>query len=151
MQDIYFYVMKSYFYLFISLDIFKETLQNKGVTGKLEAWLTFFCADEPEYIVELITAYPEFKLLYEDVYRLCLNTEKVMEMFSEELRMLDVNTTQFMIDTMQERLDELKALVSEEKEKIDEQQGKIDEQQGKIAEQQKIIEQLKKQLKAAGK
>ncbi|MDD6070424.1 MAG: hypothetical protein PUC12_06360, partial [Clostridiales bacterium] len=74
-------------------------MQNKGVTGKLEAWLTFFCADEPEYIVELITAYPEFKLLYEDVYRLCLNTEKVMEMFSEELRMLDVNTTQFMIDT----------------------------------------------------
>ena len=117
-------------FYFISLDIFKETLQNKGVTGKLEAWLTFFCADEPEYIVELITAYPEFKLLYEDVYRLCLNTEKVMEMFSEELRMLDVNTTQFMIDTMQE---------------------KIDEQQDKIDEQQKIIEQLKEQLKAAGK
>ena len=63
-------------------------MQNKGVTGKLEAWLTFFCAEKPEYIVELITTYPEFKLLYEDVYQLCLNTEKVMEMFSEELRML---------------------------------------------------------------
>ena len=139
-------------FYFISLDIFKETLQNKGVTGKLEAWLTFFCADEPEYIVELITAYPEFKLLYEDVYRLCLNTEKVMEMFSEELRMLDVNTTQFMIDTMQERLDELKALVSEEKEKTDEQQGKIDEQQGKIDEQQgKIDEQQGKIDEQQGK
>ena len=117
-------------FYFISLDIFKETLQNEGVTGNLEAWLTFFCADEPEDIVELITACPEFKLLYEDVYRLCLNTEKVMEMFSEELRMLDVNTTQFMIDSMQE---------------------KIDEQQDKIDEQQKIIEQLKEQLKATGK
>ena len=116
-------------FYFISLDIFKETLQNKGVTGKLEAWLTFFSAEEPEYIVELITRYPEFKLLYEDVYQLCLNTEKVMEMFSEELRMLDVNTTQFMIDTMQE---------------------KIDEQQGKIDEQEKIIKQLQEKLQKAG-
>ena len=75
-------------FYFISLDIFEKTLQNKGVTGKLEAWLTFFCAEKPEYIEELIITYPEFKLLYEDVYQLCLNTEKVMEMFSEELRML---------------------------------------------------------------
>ena len=65
--------------------------------------------------------------MYEDVYQLCLNTEKVMEMFSEELRMLDVNTTQFMIDTMQE---------------------KIDDQQEKIDEQEKLIKQLQGQLQA---
>ena len=123
-------------FYFISLDIFEKTLQNKGVTGKLEVWLTFFCAEKPEYIEELITTYPEFKLLYEDVYQLCLNTEKVMEMFSEELRMLDVNTTQFMIDTMQE--------------KIDDQQEKIDKQQEKIDKQEKLIKQLQERLQAAG-
>ena len=130
-------------FYFISLDIFEKTLQNKGVTGKLEAWLTFFCAEKPEYIEELITTYPEFKLLYEDVYQLCLNTEKVMEMFSEELRMLDVNTTQFMIDTMQEKIDD-------QQEKIDKQQEKIDDQQEKIDKQEKLIKQLQERLQAAG-
>ncbi len=129
-------------FYFISLDIYKEKLHNEGVTGKLEAWLTFFCAEEPEYIEKLILAYPEFKLLYEDVYQLCLNTEKVMEMFSEELRMLDVNTTQLMIDIMQERLDEQRGT-------IDEQRGTIDQQQNTINEQAQLIETLKKELKEA--
>ena len=160
-------------FYFISLDIFHESLHNKGVTGKLEAWLTFFCTDNPEDIVKLIMEYPEFKSLYEDVYQLCLNTEKVMEMFSEELRMLDVNTTQFMIDTMQEKIDEQKNKVDsleellkekhqelsslqdeidEQQGKIDEQQGKIDEQKGKIAEQKgKIDEQKGKIAEQKGK
>lgn len=45
----------------------------------MEAWLTFLCRDEPEIIIELIEQYPEFKPLYEDIYELCLNIEKVME------------------------------------------------------------------------
>ena len=127
-------------FYFISLDIFRETLHNKGVTGELEAWLTFLCTDEPEYIVKLITEYPEFKDLYEDVYRLCLNTEKVMEMFSEELRMLDANTTQFMIDTMQEKIDEQQGIIIE-------QQGKIDDLQGMVNGQIEMIKQLQEQVK----
>ncbi len=84
-------------------------MHNEGVTNKLEAWLTFLSTDEPEDIVELITKYPEFKKMYEDVYQLCLNMEKVMGMFSEELRMLDANTTQLMIDMMQESLEKTQA------------------------------------------
>ena len=33
---------------------------------------------------------------------MCRNTEKVMNMFSKELRELDRNTVQYMIDEMQE-------------------------------------------------
>lgn len=40
-------------------------------------------SDEPEDIVRLITDYPEFKVIYDEVYNLCLNVEKVMEMFSK--------------------------------------------------------------------
>jgi len=148
-------------FYFISLDIFKEKLQNKGISSELDAWLTFLCMDTPEYIKKLISEYPKFKPLYEDVYRLCLNVEDVMGLFSEELRMLDRNTTQFMIDTMQEKIDDLQVTVDEQQGKIDEQQGKIDEQQGKIDEQQgkideqqetideqkKIIQHLQAQLK----
>lgn len=79
-------------YIFIPLDIFRKTRHNKNIDNKMDARLTFFSTDDPEEIVKLITAYPEFKPLYEDVYQLCLNTEKVMGMFSKELQILDENT-----------------------------------------------------------
>ena len=46
--------------------------------------------------------YPEFQKMYREIYELCLNVEKVMEMFSKELQELDRNTVQYMIDEMQE-------------------------------------------------
>ena len=92
-------------YIFIPLDIFKHSRHNKPIENRLQAWLTFFCEDSPERIIELITAYPEFKFMYEDIYRICQNMEEVMGFFSEELRILDRNTVQLMIDEMQEELD----------------------------------------------
>ena len=45
--------------------------------------------------------------MYETLYRMCLNVEKVMNMFfSEELRILDRNTVQYMIDEQQKEIDE---------------------------------------------
>ena len=32
----------------------------------------FLSSDEPEDIVRLITDYPEFKVIYDEVYNLCL-------------------------------------------------------------------------------
>lgn len=92
-------------YIFIPLDIFKSSRHNKPIEDRLQAWLTFFCEDSPQQIIELITAYPEFKFMYEDIYRICRNMEEVMGFFSEELRILDRNTVQLMIDEMQEELD----------------------------------------------
>lgn len=91
-------------YLFVPLDIFKKIRHDKGINGKLEAWLTFLGSDEPEDIVQLVTEYPEFKAAYEEVYNLCLNTEKVMGIFSEELQILDQNTAQLMVEEMQQEL-----------------------------------------------
>lgn len=80
----------------------------------------FLSVDEPEMIVKLITEYPQFKAYYGEIYQLCRNTEKVMEMFSKELQELDRNTVQYMIDEMQEVIDaqqkqieELKARLAE--------------------------------------
>ncbi len=133
-------------FYFISLDIFQKELHNKGITGKLQAWLTFLCMDDPEYIEKLIREYPEFKPMYEDVYRLCLNVEDVMGLFSEELRMLDRNTAQFMIDTQQEKIDAQRVEIEEQQGTIKEQQGTIKEQQGTIKEQQGTIEKQQEQL-----
>ena len=46
--------------------------------------------------------------MYEHVYYICLNVERVMDMFSEELRILDRNTVDYMVDQMQNRIDEQK-------------------------------------------
>ena len=67
--------------------------------------------DEPETIVKLITEYPQFKKYYEEIYQLCLNTEKVMNMFSKELQELDRNTVQYMINEMQDVIDSQKETI----------------------------------------
>lgn len=100
-------------YLFIPLDIFKVILQNKGIHSKLEAWLTVFAVDEPDIIIELIKAYPEFRVIYEEVYDICRNIEEVMTMFSKELHELDKNTVQYMIDEMQDMIDAQKSKIDE--------------------------------------
>ncbi len=64
-----------------------------------------FTSDEPEDIIKLIEKYPEFRAIYEEGYEICLNVERVMEMFSKELYELDRNTVQYMIDEMQDTID----------------------------------------------
>ena len=91
-------------YLFVPLDIFRKILHNKGIRNQLEAWLTFLSSDEPEIIEKLILAYPSFQAYYQEIYELCRDTERMMEMFSKELRELDQNTVQYMIDQMQEEM-----------------------------------------------
>ena len=149
-------------YLFIPLDIFKKTIHNKPIKNKLDAWLLFFSGEKTEDILRLIEEYPEFRVLYEDVYNLCLNTEKVMEMFSKELRELDRNTVQYMMDEMQDTIDEQKEKIEEQKDKIEAQQDTISEMQeaidekensmndmrSTIDEQKNMIDELRRMLQA---
>lgn len=121
-------------YCFIALDIFQKIVHNKGIRNKLEAWLVFFSTDEPERIEELLRGYPEFGKLYEEIYELCLHTEKVMEMFSKELRELDRNTVQYMIDEMQEEIDSQRETIEGQKEEIDSQQKEIDRLRKRLGE-----------------
>ncbi len=100
-------------YCFIALDIFRKNLQNKDINSELEAWLVFLSEDEPEEIEKLIRQYPKFKTMYEDVYELCQNIGRVMQMFSKELQELDRNTVQYMINVMQDEIDEQKCRIDE--------------------------------------
>ena len=100
-------------FLFIPLDIMKKIYENNGIRNKLEAWLIFLSDDNPETIIRLMEEYPEFREMYEEVCDLCLNTEKVMDMFSKELLELDRNTVQLMIDEMQDEIDSQKVQLQE--------------------------------------
>ncbi len=95
----------------------------------MEAWLTFLSEDNPEIILKLIEAYPEFKALYEDGYRLCLNTEEVMRMFSKELA-------------------EMKSTISEKDIAISEIQSILSEKEQLIEDLTQKIKLLTKQLQA---
>lgn len=126
-------------HILIPLDIFRENMQNKGIKSDLDAWLTFFSVDEPEIIEQLIKDYPQFIPMYRQIYDICRNMERVMELFSEELRIMDRNTVQLMIDEMQEEIDGQKKSLAEK----DEQLNQKDEQ---IEQHLKEIEHLKKLL-----
>ena len=138
----------------IPLDIYRKRAHNKPIETRMEAWLAFLSEDSPERIIELIEKFPEFKPMYETLYQMCLDVERVMDMFfSEELRILDRNTVQYMIEEQQKEIDEQKKVIeeqqkeSEEQKKVIEEQQKESEKQNKtIDEQQKVIEFLKQQL-----
>ena len=83
--------------------------------------------------MKLISINPEFVPMYNDMYELCLNTEKVMGMFSKELAELDRNTVDYMVDQMQQEIDEQKDIISEQKDIIDELRNRILElENGKV-------------------
>ena len=89
-------------------------------------------SDEPEDIARLITDYPEFKVIYDEVYNLCLNVEKVMEMFSKELKELDQNTVLLMIDEMQEEIDSQKRALSSKDAELESKDVEIESQKKEI-------------------
>ena len=133
-------------YVFFPLDNFRRILQNKGIRNKLEAWLAFLSADKPEVIVKLIRDYPQFKEYYEEIYTLCLNTEKVMNMFSKELQELDRNTVQYMIDEMQNEIDALKLEKDTALKDAVRKESIIAEQNAAISAKDKEIAELRLQL-----
>ena len=144
-------------YVFIPLDIFRGIYHNDGKSNgknsanrcwnKTEAWLTFLSTDEPEIIIELISQYPEFKEMYEEIYVMCQNVEKVMEMFSKELIQLDRNTVQYMIDEMQDTIDVQKEKIDTQKEELEAKQETIDSQKATIDTQKEELEAVRHRLR----
>ena len=144
-------------YVFIPLDIFRGIYHNDSKSNgknsanrrwnKTEAWLTFLSTDEPEIIIELIRQYPEFKEMYEEIYVMCQNVEKVMEMFSKELIQLDRNTVQYMIDEMQDTIDVQKEKIDTQKEELEAKQETIDSQKATIDTQKEELEAARRRLR----
>lgn len=103
--------------MFISLDIFKENLQNKGINSKLDAWLTFFSSDKPETITEL--------------YELDRNTERYMfEEMQEAMKEMEV------------RISELGTQISELDTQVSEKDTQISAVEKENAELKALLRQL---------
>ncbi|MCI7262328.1 MAG: PD-(D/E)XK nuclease family transposase [Clostridium sp.] len=136
-------------YFFLPLDIFRKSMENKEkkeIGNELEAWLVFLSFDEPEWIIPLIRAYPQFRAMYQQMYEICLNMEKVMSVYSKELAELDKNTVRYMMDEMQAELDRQASELEESNRKVREQASELEkmnqlriEQERRISELEKII------------
>ncbi len=120
-------------YIFIPIDIFLTKLHNKGIENELDAWLTFLGNDDVDYIDKLIFKYPHFKPMYEQLYDMCRNVEGVMQMFSEELKIMDRNTVKLMIDVYQEKVERQNKTIEQQNAEIEIQKKKIAELEAQLA------------------
>ncbi len=130
-------------YIFINLDIYFKILQNNIVENETDAWLMFLGTDSPDQIISLLEQYPWFEDLYRDLYTACRNTEGVMDMFSEELRILDRNTVQYMIDEMEEEIKKKENQLKEQEDRLKKQDGQLKvlkEQNSQLEEQKRQLE-----------
>ena len=137
----------------IPLDIFKKSIYNKGITNQLEAWLAFLCFDEPEQIIKLITEYPEFKPLYQHVYEICENVERMIMMFSKELLMMDRNTVRLMVDDLTAKVAAQNAVIAEQNAALADKDAALADKDAALADmdaaladKDSIIESLRRQL-----
>jgi len=107
-------------YTFICLDIFNGIIHNEGreIENRLEEWLVFLSQDDPDMIIKLLNRDSVFQRIYEEVYTICLNTERMMNMFSKELEILDRNTVKLMVDEMIEEHAQQMAEIAEERKQL---------------------------------
>ena len=127
-------------FIFIPLDIFRKNIHNKETKNELDAWLSFLILDSPEDIVALIEEHPEFKPLYQHIYDMCQNVERMIGMFSEELRIMDKNTVRYMVDQMQQEINEKNLIMKKQTEKLQEQEAQIKELIMQIQELKDLVQ-----------
>ena len=105
----------------------------------MEEWLVFLSQDDPDMIIKLLNQNADFQEIYEEVYTICLNMERMMEMFSKELAILDRNTVKLMIDEMEEE-------VVEAKRKADEAESRAKQAEHREKQAREEVDNLKKEL-----
>ena len=139
-------------FVMIPLDIFRAQMHYKPIETPLEAWLTFLGEDKPERVIELITACPEFKEMYATLYEMCRNTERVMRMFSEELRILDRNTVKYMIEEQQKEIDSYKEQLQQKDEewnrKLEQKTEELNQKEAELHAVQQQLAELAAELDA---
>ena len=138
-------------YTFICLDIIQN--EDRKIENRLEEWLVFLSQDDPDMIIKLLNQNADFQEIYEEVYTICLNMERMMEMFSKELAILDRNTVKLMIDEMEEEVVEAKRKADEAVRKADEAERKADEAESRAKQAEhrekqarEEVDNLKKEL-----
>ena len=118
----------------VYLIVFMENIDTEQ-----KAWLSFLTADDPDEIVRLVNAYPEFLPCYRDIISFRRRPKDLITTFSDALREMDRNTEIYMVEQLAKE-------VQEKDHALAEKDNVIAEKDNALAEQARLIEQLKKQL-----
>ena len=129
---------------YISLDTFKEKKDNE-ISSMLDAWLTFFTAEKPDEVLRLLKIHPEFLPMYKEITEFRTDPEEVIGMFSEALKIMDRNTTKYMIDELQETIIEKNQTITKKDQDI----AKKDQTIEKLEKEKKELQEKIKKLESA--
>lgn len=100
--------------IFICLDTFHSNIHTINKDSSMQdAWFSFLSATDLETIHTLITNFPEFKTIYQEIADFFRDPKELMNMFSDELRIMDRNTERLMVNDLQNALIEKDNLLSE--------------------------------------
>ena len=134
-------------YIFVPLDIFKENMKKYGIRSEQDAWAAFLSSDSPEVICTLIEQYPEqFLDLYRKLSGICQNTEGVMNMFSEELAILDRNTVILMQEEMKKEIELQKAEIERNKVVLEQNRAELEQNKAEIERSKAELSQSREEL-----
>lgn len=95
---------KSNLHFSISLDPFRSVVQN--IDTEQKAWLSFLTADDPDEIVRLVNAYPDFLPCYRDIISFRRRPKELITTFSDALREMDRNTEVYMVEQLAKEVQE---------------------------------------------
>lgn len=132
---------------YISLDTYRSLGQNE-IKTKLDAWLTFFSYEDPEHVISLVNKYPEFLPLYRNIAEFRHKPEEVIGMFSEALKIMDRNTTKYMIDELKQTITDQNQTITDQNQTIADQNQTITDQNQTIADYSNKITTLEAENKA---
>ena len=133
---------------YISLDTFKEKNQNE-IGTELDAWLTFFTVEKPEDVLRLLSSHPEFLPMYKEITGFRKEPAEVIGMFSEELRIMDRNTTKYMIDELHEQVEAAKQELETAQQQAEAAQQELETAQQQVEAAQQELETAQQQVEAA--
>jgi hypothetical protein len=122
---------------FISLDTFRSVVQN--IDTEQKAWLSFLTADEPDKIVRLVNAYPEFLPCYRDIISFRRRPKDLITTFSDALREMDRNTEIYMFEQLAKEVQEKDHALAEKDNAITEKDNVIAEKDNALAEKDNVI------------
>ena len=111
---------------YVSFDTFKKQMHNT-INNELDAWLAFFTFERPDEVMSLVQSHPEFIELYKDIAEFRKSPGEVIGMFSEALRIMDRNTTKYMIEDMKRQYDDAKARYDDVKSQYDDVKSQYDD------------------------
>lgn len=105
-------------YCLVALDVFRE-IPYAEHTKEREAWLGLLATETIEEALLLAERFPWTIDIYKEMADYMKRPKEVLNMFSEALRILDRNTTQYMIEVQQEQIEEQKQQIEEQKQQIE--------------------------------